>query len=117
MSTNQYTVNAIRQQIESLRRTIKNLEELADRIDLEDDEETISVETVAPETHRRPTFLGVYDSEGQEIHMGNTVNFLSRGKFTSKTGEVYKVSDNLERVTARDNKNAASQEHQVTWRL
>ena len=49
MSTNQYTVNAIRQQIESLQRTIKNLEELVDRIDLEDDEETISVETVANE--------------------------------------------------------------------
>ena len=104
MSTNQYTVNAIRQQIESLQRTIKNLEELVDRIDLEDDEETISVETVAPEPRRRPTFLGVYDSEGQEIHVGVTVNFLSRRKFTLKTDEFYKVSDNLERVTARDNK-------------
>ena len=104
MSTNQYTVNAIRQQIDSLQCTIKNLQELVGRIDLEDDEETISVETVAPEPHMRPTFLGVYDSEGQEIHVGVTVNFSPRGKFTSETGEVYKVSDNLERVTARDYK-------------
>ena len=30
------------------------------------------------------------------------VQFLSGGKFTSKTGIAYKVADNLERVTARD---------------
>ena len=117
MPTNQYTVNAIRKEIESLRRSIKTLEELADRIERgtleeladrierEDDEETISVETATPVPSRRSTFLGVHDSQGKEIHVGDTVNFLSKGNFTSKTGEVYKISGNLRRVTSRDKEN------------
>ena len=54
--------------------------------------------------HLRPTFLGVYDSEDQEIHAGDTVQFLSGGRFNTKTGVAYKVAGNLKRVTARDRK-------------
>ena len=48
-----------------------------------------------PQSHHRPTFLEVYDSANKEIHVGDTVQFLSAGKFKSKTGIVYKVTDNL----------------------
>jgi len=55
-----------------------------------------------PKSHNPTTFLGVHDSENHEIHVGDTVQFLSSGKFTSKTGIVYKVDGKLQRVTARD---------------
>ena len=55
-----------------------------------------------PQPRRCPTFLGVYDLDGQEIHTGDTVQFISIGKLTSKTGVAYKVADSLERVTSRD---------------
>jgi len=64
-----------------------------------------SIPEATPQPRSRPTFLGVYDSEGQEIHAGDTVEFLSGGKYTSRTGIAYRVADNLERVTARDRQN------------
>ena len=53
-------------------------------------------------SHNPTTFLGVHDSGNREIHEGDTVQFLSSGRHTSRTGIAYKVDGKLSRVTARD---------------
>ena len=50
-----------------------------------------------PHNHPR-----IFDSEGTEILIGDTVTFLTRGLFTSTSGVVYKVSHTGTRVTSRD---------------
>ena len=44
----------------------------------------------------------IFDSEGTEILIGDTVTFLTRGLFTSTSGIVYKVSQSGNRVISRD---------------
>ena len=56
----------------------------------------------SPQSHNPTTFLGVHDSGNREIHEGDTVQFLSSGRHTSRTGIAYKVDGKLSRVTARD---------------
>ena len=56
----------------------------------------------SPQSHKHNTFLGVHDSGNREIHEGDTVQFLSSGRFASRTGIAYKVDGKLSRVTARD---------------
>ena len=42
------------------------------------------------------------DKDGNAIHIGATVQFLTRGKFKSKSGVVVRFSRNCERVFSRD---------------
>ena len=44
----------------------------------------------------------VYDWSDTEILIGDTVRFLTRGRYDSWTGIVYKISSNRARITARD---------------
>ena len=47
----------------------------------------------------------VRDRDGTEILIGDRVRFLTRGLYSSRTGVVYKISRNGERVTSRDERN------------
>ena len=49
-----------------------------------------------------PTNPLVQDRDGDDIHIGDQVIFLTRGLYNSTTGRVYKVSSTGSRVTARD---------------
>ena len=49
-----------------------------------------------------PTDLLVQDRDGEDIHIGDQVIFLTRGLYNSTTGRVYKVSSTGSRITVRD---------------
>ena len=49
-----------------------------------------------------PTNPLVQDRDGDNIHIGDQVIFLTRGLYNSTTGMVYKVSSTGSRITARD---------------
>ena len=49
-----------------------------------------------------PELVGAVDREGNIIHIGDRVLFLTKGKFKSKEGTVTRFSRNFERVFATD---------------
>ena len=121
---NEHIAATIRQEIERLTLSIDTLQELLLTVETNDngsletagtDATTVTdrEERAQPPTRRsvtlpnqrESTYLGVHDAVGTQIHIGDTVKFLSKGSFTSDTGVVYKISGNLRRVTAKDNKN------------
>ena len=106
MTSNAQTIANIEQQISFLYTTIENLQNIIERLEISDETSEAESSTTIYEynTPRPSTFLGVYDSENREIHIGDTVKFLSGGKLGSKEGTVYKVSDNKERVTSKDSR-------------
>ena len=106
MTSNAQTIANIEQQISFLYTTIENLQNIIERLKISDETSEAESSTTIYEynTPRFSTFLGVYDSENREIHIGDTVKFLSRGKLGLKEGKVYKVSDNKERVTSKDSR-------------
>ena len=65
----------------------------------------------AEDRHNRRTpqyihwHLVVQDRDGTKILVGDTVIFLMRSLFSSRSGVVYKISENGETVTSRDNHN------------
>ena len=52
-----------------------------------------------------PSSTRAYDCNGTQIYFGDLVEFQTKGKYKSRRGVVYKVSDNKTRVTARDKNN------------
>ena len=46
----------------------------------------------------------VFNSIGSEILIGDTIRFMTRGRYNSREGIVYKIPDNGARVTARDDR-------------
>ena len=92
MNSNAYAIGVIKQEIETLQNTINNLKSILIQFVI-DDCPSESLSSLEPNRQSAPTFLGVFDIDGEEIHTGDTVEFLSEGKFQSKQGTVYKVSD------------------------
>lgn len=85
---------------------LKNL-----RIAIQEKDETLKVlikqERKLSEKLKRPNprSTGACDCDGTQIYIGDQVKFLTKGKYKSKKGIVYKISDNKTRVTARDENN------------
>ena len=46
----------------------------------------------------------IFDAIGTEILIGDTIQFMTRGRYNSRDGIVYKISDTGSRVTARDDR-------------
>ena len=92
MNSNAYAIGVIKQEIETLQNTINKLKSILVQFAI-DDCPSESLSSLEPNRQSAPTFLGVFDIDGEEIHTGDTVEFLSEGKFQSKQGTVYKVSD------------------------
>ena len=120
---NEHIAATIKQEIERLTLSIDTLQELLLTVETNDngsletagtDATTVTDReeraqppirrSVTLPNQRESTYLGVHYAVGTQIHIEDTVKFLSKGSFTSNTGVVYKVSSNLARVTAKDNK-------------
>ena len=90
----------LREDLERLRIAANNIERIINNAQ----EETV----VQVNQDRRPpgyrhNHPAVYNNEGTEILIGDQVQFVTRGLFTSTRGVVYKISPSSNRVTARDN--------------
>jgi len=89
--------------IEELRRELQRLRLAAENIvNLLQTAEDRQNRRTPQYVHQHPV---VRDRDGTEILIGDTVLFLSRGLFASRSGVVYKISSNGERVTSRDDRN------------
>ena len=123
ITLNEQIASTIKQEIERLTISIETLQVLILTVEVNDndffgisDNDTTTVtereDEVEPPTRRSArhpqqrefTYLGVNDAVGSQIHIGDTVKFLSKGLFTSNSVVVYKAANNLSRVTAKDNK-------------
>ena len=97
MNNNRDLVRILTEQIRDLRLAANQIERTLEQ-HLEDRERQ------AEENQERgpPTDPLVQDRDGNNIHIGDQVIFLTRGLYNSTTGIVYKVSRTGSRVTARD---------------
>ena len=88
------------QEIDELRRELHRLRVAAEHIvNLLQNTEDRQNRRTNQYTHSHPV---VRDRDGTEILIGDRVLFLTRGLYSSRTGIVYKISQNGERVTSRD---------------
>ena len=102
----------LKKELRDLRISLQRVEEAIDRLVISQqgqpsgDESTISTGVTPTEED----FM-VRDRYGNYISMGDTVKFLTRGRFQSKKGIVYKFSDSSQQVTARDSSGASITRH------
>ena len=101
----------------------RNIERLIHQAEEEQDQDQRQEEANPPETgDRRRTFVldedfprrprvnynkhhpVVFDSIGSKIVIGDTIAFMTRGRYNSREGIVYKISETGSCVTARDNR-------------
>ena len=82
--------------LENLKITVENKEEELKELKTQQKYLSSKLKTFGPNS------TGVRDRDGEPICIGDTITFLTKGLFSSKTGVVYKVSDNKLRVTAKD---------------
>ena len=95
-------IEQLRQELNRLRLEADNIERLLTAAQVQRE-----VHNQPEEEDRRPpiyrhTHPVVRDREGVEILIGDQVEFITRGLFTSTRGVVYKIVDSGSRVTARD---------------
>ena len=90
----------MRIELNRLRLAADNIERLINAAQEERDIEEIN-RNKRPRNYRHTHHI-VYDSEGVEILIGDKVQFITRGLFTSTRGVIYKISGGGNRVTARD---------------
>ena len=92
-----------RDEVEELRRELYRLRVAAERI------VNLLQTTEARRDRRTENYIHphpvVRDRDGTEILVGDRVLFLTRGLYSSRSGTVYKISRNGERVTSRDDRN------------
>ena len=89
--------------IEELRRELYRLRIAAERIvNLLQTTEDRRDRRTEHYIHSHPV---VRDRDGTEILIGDRVIFLTRGLYSSRSGTIYKISSNGERVTSRDDRN------------
>ena len=91
MTSNAYAIAVITQEIETLQKTINKLKSILIQFAI-DDCPSESLSSLDPNQQSTTTFLGVFDVDGEEIHTGDTIEYLTEGKFHSKQGTVVKVS-------------------------
>ena len=102
------TIEELRRQLETLEIAAANIrtaiEELSERgVDPNPPVANLGEHNPLPATpveYRRPRIL---DRNGRQIEIGDTVTFLTRGRYSSTSGIVTRFSRNGERVFARDN--------------
>ena len=102
MNSNAYAIEVIKQKIETLQNTINKMKSILVQF-ATDDCPSESLSSLEPNRQSATTFLGVFDVDGEEIHTGDTIAYLTEGKFYSKQGTVVKVSAQKRIVTSVDN--------------
>ena len=123
MNENRLSIEDLRIELERLQLAARNIERLIHQAE-EDQEQQHQQEQANPaeagnrhrtfvieeEFNRRPRINYnedhpvVFNSIGSEILIGDTIRFMTRGRYNSREGIVYKISDNGARVTARDDR-------------
>ena len=102
MNSNAYAIGVIKQEIETLQDTINILKSILIQFVI-DDCPSEYLSSLEPNRQSATTFLGVFDVDGEEIHTGDTIEYLTEGKFYSKQGTVVKVSAQKRKITSVDN--------------
>ena len=116
MNENRLSIEDLRIELERLQLAARNIERLIHQTE-EDQEQRHQQEQANPaeagnrhrnfvieeEFNRRPRINYNEDHPiGTEIIIGDTIRFMTRGRYDSREGIVYKISDTGARVTARD---------------
>ena len=123
MNIDRLSIEELRSELQALQLAARNIERL-----IEQTEEELSRNDTANQQDnqrlrdRRQNIVYrgnhpvVRDREGTEILIGDDVRFLTPGVHNSRTGTIYKVSNNGARVTARDNneRSVSRAPHNVT---
>ena len=102
MTSNAYAIAVITQEIETLQKTINKLKSILIQFAI-DDCPSESLSSLESNRQSATTFLGVFDVDGEEIHTGDTIEYLTEGKFYSKQETVVKVSAQKRKITSIDN--------------
>ena len=94
----EFYIRELREELDRLRLAANNIERLLNIV-----EQNIEAEPI----NRRPatypfTHPVVRDIDGREILIGDRVEFVTRGAYSSTSGTVYKVTPSGTRVTVRD---------------
>ena len=93
----------LRDDLRGLRLSLRRLENTIEKLLLKEEGcEMSNASSIATTVTPREEDFQIKDRYGNLLHVGDTVKFLTRGRFASKTGKIYKISDNNERVTSRD---------------
>ena len=100
MNRKNQELTELREELERLRIAAYNIERI---INSAQQEATLQINQDRRFHSYRHNHPIVYDNEGTEILIGDQVQFVTRGLFTSTRGVVYKISASGNRVTARDN--------------
>ena len=106
-TTKDQTIDSLKQELQRLEITSHNLRNIISS--LEEQERTASESTPSADRVRKgrppkaaPETPIVRDLYGNTIQVGDTVDFLTKGKVQSFSGTVERFSKNLERVFSRD---------------
>ena len=100
MNRENQELTELREELERLRIAANNIEQI---INSAQEETTLQINRDRRPRGYRHNHPIVYDNEGTEILIGDQVQFVTRGLFTSTRGVVYKILASGNRVTARDN--------------
>ena len=100
-------VQELLKELRGLRVSVERVERVLEKMIYEDpppsDSSSISTTIKDDDT--------VKDRYGKSLNVGDKVKFLTKGKNISKTGVVYKISGNKERVTSRDHSGKSVSRH------
>ena len=118
MNRDRLSIEDLRTEVERLQLAVRNIESLIHQAEEQEQEQANPAEA----GYRQGDFIFdidvnrradinytedhpiVYDWSNNEILIGDTVRFLTRGRYDSWEGVVYKISSNGVCITARDNR-------------
>ena len=122
MNGNRLSIEELRIELERLQLALHNIKRLIHQTEEEDQEQQQEQADPAEAGNRQRTFIideelnrraginynedhpVVHDWRDCEILIGDSIRFLTRGRYDSREGIVYKISNNGARVTARDDR-------------
>ena len=122
MNRNRLSIEELRVELERLQLAAGNIERLIHQAEEEDQEQQQEQANPAEVGNRQRNFVideefnrtaginynedhpVVHDWSDCEILIGDTVRFLTRGRYDSWEGVVYRISSNRARITARDDR-------------
>ena len=128
MNENRLSIDKLRIELERLQLAARNIERLIHQAEEDEQEEQrqlreriISAEAVRvrrsnileedfprrPRTNYNEIHPIIFDGRGTEILIGDTIQFMSTGRYNSREGVVYRISRTGSRVTARDDRGRA----------
>ena len=99
---NEVNIRVLQQELNRLRLAADNIERIINTAQRQEEQDIPEAERNRRPTNYRHNHPVVRDRDGIEILIGDQVEFLTRGNYSSTRGVVYKIAGNGSRVTARD---------------